>query len=188
MAIASRHLHTGFTVDDLLAMPEDGQKYELFDGMLIVNPPPIVVHQFAMARLMYLLQPPAGSRWFTLSSPIGWRPAQAQRWFEPDVVVVDLPHGPAGLAYLTEPPALVVEVLSPSTRSYDQTLKRQAYEEGGVGAYWIVDPSSVEPSMVVLERSSSGAAFGEVSRGTGSEVVYATHPWSVEIVPADLVR
>lgn len=188
MAIASRHLHTGFTVEDVLAMPEDGHRYELFDGMLIVNPPPIVVHQFVVTRLMWLLHPPAGSRFEVLSAPIGWRPAQAQRWFEPDVVVVDLPDGPAGLAYLTDPPALVVEVLSPSTRSYDQTLKRQAYEEGGIGAFWIVDPSPTDPSVSVLERSSSGELFEEVARGVGSEVVPATHPWPVEIVPADLVR
>lgn len=188
MAIAARQLQTeGFTVEDVLAMPEDGLRYELFDGMLIVNPPPIVGHQIALARLLALLDTRAHPGWLVLPAPVGWRPG-LQRWFEPDLVVFDDFPGAPELPHLVNPPALVVEVLSPRTRAYDQTLKRQAYDEGGVGAYWIVGPSAAEPSVVFLERGADGGSLVEVSRAVGTEVARATRPWPVEIVPTDLIR
>lgn len=188
MAIAARQLETeGFSVEDVLAMPDDGLRYELFDGMLIVNPPPIVNHQFTLNRLVKLLLPGALNGWEVLWAPIGWRPG-VTRWFEPDLVVVYLPGGPKGRAHLTEPPALVVEVLSPRTRAYDLTMKRQVYDEGGVDAYWIVDPSAEQPSVTVLERVEDHGPLVEVAQATGSEVARVTRPWPVEIVPADLVH
>ena len=42
--------------------------------------------------------------------------------------------------WVTEPPVLVIEVLSPSTRAEDTIRKSMEYAEGGIGQYWIVDP------------------------------------------------
>lgn len=188
MVIAAHQLEReGFTVEDIFDFPDDGRRYELLDGMLIVNPAPIVPHQIALLAVVDLLRADAPDGWRVLPAPVGWRPAKA-RWFEPDVVVFELPQGRRGPAFLEAPPALVVEILSPSTRSYDQLLKRQAYDEGGVGAYWIVDPSFDNPSVVVLERPADGGPLTEVSTAAGRHVARATHPWPVRIVPADLIR
>lgn len=187
MAIAARQIERqGFTVEDVLAMPDDGLRYELFDGMLIVNPPPTVPHQVAVVALLDLLRLDAPPGWRVLPAPVGWRPS-ATRWFEPDVVVVNLPHGPQGLTHLSEPPALVVEVLSPRTRAYDLSVKRQAYDEGGVEGYWVLDPSSEPPSVTVLERPGEGGHLVGVATATAREVARATRPWPVEIIPAQLV-
>ena len=49
------------------------------------------------------------------------------------------------------PPALVVEILSPSTRDRDQTLKARRYAELGIPHYWIVDPDAVRIALYRTE-------------------------------------
>ena len=85
---------------------------------------------------------------------------------------------------LEEPPLLVVEILSPSTRARDLTLKRAAYERGGAGAYWILDPEV--PRLTVLERRPDGR-FAEVASVEGAEPFAAARPFPVTVVPADLL-
>jgi Uma2 family endonuclease len=63
------------------------------------------------------------------------------QFLRPDLVVVPT----AGRAGITDrgvevPPALVVEVLSPSSHRIDRVLKPRRYLEFGVPAYWVVDP------------------------------------------------
>lgn len=45
-----------WTVADLMAMPEDGYRYELVDGRLVVNPPPSPEHQGLSLNLARALQ------------------------------------------------------------------------------------------------------------------------------------
>ncbi|WP_432545080.1 Uma2 family endonuclease [Kineococcus sp. SYSU DK002] len=57
-------LHREWTFDDLLALPDDGYRYEILDGQLIVTPPPSVVHQDVIDNLREAL---------TGTVPGGWR-------------------------------------------------------------------------------------------------------------------
>ena len=41
---------------------------------------------------------------------------------------------------LPRAPLLAVEILSPSTRRLELTLKRDLYAEAGTAAYWVLDP------------------------------------------------
>ena len=71
----------------------------------------------------------------------------------PDIVVL-LNHS---LAKLTEfgvqgAPDIVVEVLSPSTQGYDQSVKRDLYAQAGVPEYWLVDPNERSVEILVLDR------------------------------------
>ena len=61
-----------------------------------------------------------------------------------------------------EPPLLVVEVQSPSTRTIDLVLKRRVLEEAGVPSYWLVDPD--DGVVTVLELVDG--AYAERARGT----------------------
>jgi Uma2 family endonuclease len=79
---------------------------------------------------------------------------------------------------------LVVEILSPSTRRFDLTLKRQLYAEMGIPSYWIVDIK--EPSVLVLEPGPPGE-YAERMRLTGAEVGQVDHPFPVTFAAADLV-
>ena len=81
-------------------------------------------------------------------------------------------------------PLLVVEVLSPSTRAVDLTLKRHVFEQGGIPSYWVLDPFT--PSLTVLELREG--AYVEIASVVGDEPYDATVPFPVRVVPADLLR
>ena len=68
--------------------------------------------------------------------------------FRPDIQVV---CGEDESLYVTSPPVLTVEILSPSTRSKDLMYKREAYETLGVRYYLVVDPE--ERTTQLLENS-----------------------------------
>ena len=169
-----------FTYADLEAMPDDGHQYEIFDGLLVVSPSPIPVHQRAVVRLAGLLDAacPSGLETFVARLDVKLTDTMV---LEPDVLVARVSD--IGEKNVPAAPVLVVEVLSPSTRRYDMLLKRAAYEEHGVGSYWLVDPK--EPSLTVLELA--GGVYTEVAHVMGDEVFEATRPFPVRVCPAELV-
>ncbi len=126
-----------FTVDDLEAMPDDGRRYELIGGAIVMTPAPEPVHQRVQLGLARRIQDacPPGHEVFI--SPIDFDLAGGQR-VEPDIIVV--PHGSVGEKRLAGPALLVVEIVSPGSRVNDLVTKRDVYAEAGVPAYWIVDP------------------------------------------------
>jgi Uma2 family endonuclease len=126
------------TVDDLESMPDDGHRYELLDGTLLVTPGPAWEHQAVGLALAFRLEQacPPGVR--VLVAPFAVTFGLADTELQPDVFVArynDLRHNNLAAA-----PVLAVEVLSPSTRLVDRNLKKAAYERFGVESYWIVDP------------------------------------------------
>ena len=166
------------TVDDLAAMPDDGHRYELLDGTLLVSPSPGWSHQEvvgALYRLLYAHRA-AGLRVVVAPFAVGLGSATE---VQPDLLVArydDLRHG-----RLTGVPLLVVEVLSASTSLVDRTAKRAAYERAGVASYWLVDPD--EPSLTVLRLRPEGR-YDEVDGGMGSAAVTVEDPFPLTIVPA----
>lgn len=78
---------------------------------------------------------------------------------------------------------LVVEVLSPRTRTTDRTLKRAKYAEARVPWYWIVDPDAASVAILALD----GDHYAE-HHVVGADERYAvTAPLAVTIAPADLL-
>lgn len=123
----------------VLALPEDGKRYELIDGELIVTPTPRVRHQEGVMELFRLLDPwiraHGVGRCFGLPGDLEIEPGQVNA---PDMFVV--PPGPRHARWEDFPvPLLVIEVGSPSTARYDRGLKRRFYQRAGVPEYWIVD-------------------------------------------------
>lgn len=154
---------TVWTAEMALALPEDGNRYEVLDGELVVNPAPSWQHQRVIERLFPLLDG------YVRSHALGWTklsPADLilapRRLVQPDLFVV--PAGPKG-----EPKSwrevtrllLAVEVVSPSSARIDRVRKRAMYQEYGVGEYWIADlnaqlierwrPEDVRPEIVSEE-------------------------------------
>lgn len=132
------------TFEEFLELPDDpqGRRMELFDGELVLSPPPLDRHQKVSGNLFFLLE--AYLRRTRLGEvrigPSGVR-LGAATIFEPDLHVVLAEHlGRFGARYVDGPPDLVIEVLSPSNARHDQVRKLTAYEEAGVPEYWIVDP------------------------------------------------
>jgi Uma2 family endonuclease len=169
-----------WTVDDLDALPDDGFRYELVDGVLLVSPSPLLPHQVALMGLLTALHAAAPDDLRVLPAPLDVR-LSLTRQLQPDIVVV--PRS-ALTPKLVDPPLLVVEVLSPSTRATDLTLKRHVFEQAGVPAYWLLDPEV--PSLTALELRGGG--YVEVASAVGGESFVIERPFPVRLSPAELVR
>jgi Uma2 family endonuclease len=176
--------HSGeWTLEDLDAAPEhEGQQYELVDGVLLVTPSPVWVHQRALGRLFTVLAGACPLELEVLSAPFDFRPTR-KRSLQPDLLVVQRADFSPTKENITAPPELVVEVLSPSTRAKDLVLKRALYAESAVPSYWIIDPD--QPSIVVLELE--GSEYVERGRAVGDESLSIESPFRVEVTPAHLI-
>ncbi len=147
-----------WTVDDLDDFPEGGTtRYELVDGALLVSAEPSLQHQRVDLQLARLLQDAAPAD-VEVFLPVDVRLTPV-RQLAPDVTVVR--REDATGRRLDGAPLLVVEVLSPSTRTVDLTLKRRVLEEAGVPSYWLVDPDDGVVTVLGLEDG----AYREVARG-----------------------
>ncbi|RIQ12949.1 Uma2 family endonuclease [Jiangella rhizosphaerae] len=165
---------------ELDAMPDDGRRHELLDGVLLVTPAPAPKHQRAVRRLSRLLEDACPDGLEVFFAPLDVALSD-DTVLEPDVLVTRV-------ADLTErdlpkAPLLAVEVLSPSTRRYDLLLKRSRYEAAGTPSYWVVDPD--EPSVTAWELRDG--VYAEAGRAIGDEALELTRPYPVRIVPAELV-
>jgi Uma2 family endonuclease len=170
-----------FTVADLGRMPDDGRRYELLDGVLLVSPRPGNPHQEVAAELLGLLRAacPAGLR--ALPEPAVQFSRETE--FAPDLVVIRQEQ--VNAAKCTEPPLLVVEVRSPSTALFDLNLKKAAYERFGVESYWVVVPDLDKPEVIGFELA--GGRYREAAHVTGGETFAAVRPFPIEVVPSRLV-
>jgi Uma2 family endonuclease len=170
-----------WTVDDLESLPDDGLRYELIDGMLFVTPAPTPPHQASVVGLIYALRSACPEDMQVFVSPIDYQPTR-RRSVQPDIAVVR--RSDVAEKNLVVAPLLVVEVLSPSTRRYDATLKRDVYEESGVASYWMFDPKV--PSLHVSELVAG--QFKEVAKAVGSEEIWVERPFPVRLCPAELAK
>jgi len=175
-----------FTVADLQHTPDDGRRYELVDGVLIVSAAPGRLHQRAVGRLYRLLDDLCPPELEVLTAPFGVVFGDNTE-LQPDVLV-------ARRADLTDrnlpaPPVLAVEVLSPSTRLIDSHVKRERFERAGTPAFWVVDPTarSEEARLVAWELAGDGR-YRQVADVVGDAEHKAALPYPVTVRPADLVR
>ena len=133
---------TKLTYADYVLFPDDGLRHEIIEGEHYVTASPATRHQRILLNLSYLIQS------YLETHPIG------EIFFAPfdvllseiNILVPDLVYISNERAHFITPqnlqgaPDLVVEILSPSTRSRDRRLKRDVYERTGVEEYWLVDP------------------------------------------------
>jgi Uma2 family endonuclease len=175
------------TVDDLVDLPEDdGHRYELIDGVLLVSPAPIWGHQAALGALYRLLHAACPRELRVVGAPFDWRESRHTK-LQPDILVTRFAALAAieGGRYLLEPPLLAVEVLSPSTLRFDRLTKLSVYEDAGVAGYWLVDPDPDRPALTVFELD--GGRYAEAAHVTGSQPWAATWPFAVTVRPDELL-
>jgi Uma2 family endonuclease len=168
------------TRDDLDALPDDGHRYELLDGSLLVTPAPSTRHQSVAAELYTVLREAAPADLKVLFAPLDVVLA-VDTVLQPDLLVA--PRAAFTDRDLPGAPVLTVEVLSPSTRRIDLLVKHDRYRSAGCEAYWVVDPD--EPAVVAWRLEDGD--YVEAGRASGSEVLELSRPFPVRIVPADLL-
>jgi Uma2 family endonuclease len=167
------------TVDDLLRLPDDENRYELVDGILEVTPAAKTPHQRAVTRLSTLLDVACTDDYEVLEGP-GINLADDLHRV-PDVAVIRA--APAGDGFITQPPVLAIEVASRSTRKRDRTTKKENYAAFGIELYWIVVP---EPASLTVYQLN-GNMYEQVALVAGDEAFDVEYPYPLSIVPRLLV-
>lgn len=131
-----------WTYAEYAALPEDGRRFELIEGSLVEMPAPSKLHQRTSATFFSAVSIAlTGMKFEVFFAPLdvvlGSEDLNSSRIVvQPDLMV--LPIGPSSRCHLGSPP-WVLEIMSPSSRHYDQVVKHRIYEKYGVGEYWLVD-------------------------------------------------
>ncbi len=167
---------------DLESLPtDDGHRYELIDGVLLVSPGPRHSHQTVVGNLYLLLRGACPAHLQVILAPFAVALADDTE-VQPDLLVA--PRSQFTERALPGAPLLAVEVLSPSTRRVDLLLKRDRLQEAGVASYWLVDPE--RPSVTVLELREGTYVEALVLEGEQSGEVLA--PYAMVLRPDDLLQ
>jgi Uma2 family endonuclease len=145
-----------WTYDDYAAMPEDGKRYQIVDGVLFMSPAPNRWHQESVGEIFaslrdHVKQAKLG-RVYIAPFDVELNPKTV---VQPDVLVLLATH----LERISDKriigaPDLVVEVASPGTTGFDRRQKQDAYAHAGVPEYWIVDPASHTLELLILEDAA----------------------------------
>ncbi|MGH9942187.1 MAG: Uma2 family endonuclease [Pyrinomonadaceae bacterium] len=154
----SARIEPAMTVADLDLMPDDENRYELFEGELFVSRAPSLSHQRVIANLIALLKT------FLAQNPLGEvlpTPGVIFDFYNaaiPDLVFIsdELSRRLGAGERITEAPELAVEVVSPGAENArrDRVMKRQAYGKFGVREYWIADPDNQTLEIYRLQRQT----------------------------------
>ena len=157
----------GYT--DLVEMPDDGRRYEIHGGKLVVVPSPRLGHQVAVGEIFSLLR--------AYARETGGAAVVAPFdivFDEFDVVQPDVLFFRAERVHLLRPdaatrhaPDIAVEVLSPFTAATDRGRKMRLFARHGVPEYWIVDPLARQIEVHTLED----AVYRETQVASGDETV-----------------
>ncbi len=142
-----------WTYDDYAALPDDGQRYEIVNGVLVMAPAPSPAHQDIVGEIYACLRTQvklAGlGRVFMgpLDVVLG-----AKNVFQPDVLVVLNAHLDRIQAKkMVGAPDLVVEVVSPGSGVMDRIARYAVYARAGIPEYWFVKPEKQTVEVFVLE-------------------------------------
>lgn len=173
-----------WTFDQLVRLPDDGRRYEVVDGHLVVTPPPAQAHQLVASRLRDQLLKGCPPEWEVLTEyalPLGTDGRV------PDLAVVrrrPLPPSWPPYAQGASEFGLVVEVMGPSSRKTDLFAKPGEYAEAGIALFWRIE---VEPELAVFAFALRSGAYAEapVVRGAGG---VCPVPWGEVHVNLDRIR
>ena len=130
-----------YTYQDYLELPDDGNRYEIIEGELVMPPAPYTIHQdicrnIATELTIYTRKMKLGKIYFAPTDVV----LSDINVVQPDILFISNEN----LQIITEKnikgvPDLIVEIISPSTEYYDLFVKKETYEKSGVKEYWLVD-------------------------------------------------
>ncbi len=170
-------LHNGpWTFDDLDQLPDNGWRYEVVDGSLLMTPPPTDFHQAVGRRLFLQLVRQAPPEWEPVYE-VAFRVRTDGRVPDLAVFPAGMPVRPRKVAYQASDFALLIEVVSPSTRGMDRVLRPAEYAAAGVPFYWRVE---TEPAVEVFAYELVDGAYIERAR-VSKGIAQVPGPFSLSI-------
>jgi len=168
----------GYTLEDVLKLPDDTPRVELRDGVMILVPSPTFGHQ-KIGNLLWL--------WFRQHAPVEFEPITAagialSPWdtFEPDVMLLRRPVELRDHYALADQVLIAVEVVSPSTRRRDRFEKPGDYAAAGITHYWRIEQDPVHVFAYDLVEGQYQLA------GDSAEVLTLRKPFDVELRVRDI--
>lgn len=165
---------------DLDALPDDGLRHELIDGVLVMTPAPGLPHQVMVGELYLVLRAACPPELRVILAPFDVALAD-DTIVEPDLLVA--PRSQFSRKDLPGSPLLAVEVLSRSTRHLDRRWKFARYAEAGCPSYWIIDPEAPSITAFALDDSE----YAEVAKAVADEAFEVDQPFPVTLTPAALL-
>lgn len=132
-----------YTIEDLDRLPDDGNRYEILDGFLMVTPSPGVPHQSVASRLLLELALAVGKTGDAHVIAVGTIERPPATHLEPDILVFPARFSPKLHWRQIDEHWLAVEVLSRGSRVYDREFKTNAYFALGVKEVWLADPRNL---------------------------------------------
>ena len=171
------------TYADLERMPDDGRRYELYDGEVSVVPSPIPLHQIVAHRLGDALdayRQESGGLVFLAPLDVVFSESNTA---QPDVLffVRDRAHLIDLRKAIRVPPDLAIEVLSPGTEAVDRGRKMRMFARFGVREYWLVD---LDAKRIEIYRLTDGR-YVPAQEAAESDVAVSTilPAFSVAVAP-----
>jgi len=156
-----KHANVRFTYDDYLLLPED-KRHEILDGEVYVVPAPNTKHQTVGLNLKLAICRPVKENGLGRVFDAPYDVVLSEdNVVQPDILFVRKERlAIIGSANLQGAPDLVIEILSPGTRSRDLEVKRKIYARFGVQEYWIVDPDAETIEVLVWGEDGYASAGG----------------------------
>lgn len=155
--------HHGFSRRDLDALPEDGRRYELIGGSIVVSPSPRPRHQIVSANLQAQLRAVCPHDHFVFAAPTDLDLPHEQR-VVPDLVIA--PRSSITETGLELPVLLVVELVSPGNPHWDLLIKREVYAAGGIPHYWTIDTCTGHERFTAFRLPDGGDAYEVADEST----------------------
>ncbi|MGX1805737.1 Uma2 family endonuclease [Nocardia sp. NPDC055321] len=180
-----------WTAADLDHLPENGLRYEVLNGLLVVNAAPKPLHQWLISELRDALKPALPKGYFALPG-VGVLAGDGEPIPDLVVGVEPIPWTDRGLP--ADQVRLVVEVVSPSTTLQDRLAKPVIYAEAGIPNYWRFEvnrfkgqlPGEVLPVLFayVLGDGDEYVLAHRISGGRGQTL---SSPFEFTLDPATLL-
>lgn len=170
-----------WTVDDL---PDDGRRYEIVDGTLLVSPAPSMRHDVMLFNLLHELAAQLGQK-FRVLGPAGLTFAPTN-YRIPDLLVVDGSIDLWNAKHISPSDVtLAVEVVSPSSITTDRITKPAQYAAAGIPAYWRIE---TDPLLTLTAYVLAEDVYAEVGHWVEGETVELDEPFAVRFAIDDLRR
>jgi Uma2 family endonuclease len=166
-----------WTYEAYAALPDDGHRYEIVQGVLIMSPAPSPEHQSVVGEIYSCLREriQLTGRGLVYMGPLDVELSEHDL-FQPDVLVVLNEHRHRFQKnHFVGAPDLAVEIISPSSTTYDRLTKYEMYRQAGVPEYWLVNPIRRTIQVFVLE----GKQYRSLGIFTGQQTLRS------QLVPAE---
>jgi Uma2 family endonuclease len=146
-----------WTEQDWEQLPNDGNRYEIINGVLYMSTAPSYHHQYIIKQMLFLVGYPAEQMGLGLVifSPVGLFMPNSEP-VQPDLVIIRQENSDIIQdRRIRGVPDLIVEVLSPGNADYDEKTKLQAYANAGVPEYVVIDPAARALRLYRLDAPGS---------------------------------